>query len=125
MYVNALDAVAAGLIGGMDNDFLHKLPQKRRGQLGGLSILLDNFQKALDIDCLRLSCVYDSGQILYGLFQRRLLLLVALGQFGKAFLTQLAYNMIFIKPLNDGIQLVIAPFLLFQLTLGLLLLGAL
>ena len=56
MYVNALDAVAAGLIGGMDNDFLHKLPQKRRGQLGGLSILLDNFQKALDIDCLRLSC---------------------------------------------------------------------
>ena len=68
MYVNALDTVAAGLIGGMDNDFLHELPQKRRGQLGGLGVLLDNFQKALDIDCLRLSSVYDSRQILYGLF---------------------------------------------------------
>ena len=42
-----------------------------------------------------------------------------------SFLTQLTYNMIFIKPLNDGIQLVIAPLLLFQLTLGLFLLGAL
>ena len=55
MYVNALNAVAAGLIGGMDNDFLHKLPQKRRGQLGGLGVLLHNLQKALDIDRLRLS----------------------------------------------------------------------
>ena len=125
MYVNALDTVAAGLIGGMNNDFLYKLPQKRRGQLGGLSVLFHNLQKTLDIDCLRLSGVYNSGQIRYGLFQFRLLLFVALGQLGKAFLTQLTYNMIFIKPLNDGIQLVIAPLLLFQLTLGLFLLGAL
>ena len=85
MYVNALDTVAAGLIGGMDNDFLHELPQKRRGQLGGLGVLLHDFQKALDIDCLRLSGVYDSRQILYGLFQCRLLLFVALGQLGKPF----------------------------------------
>ncbi len=104
MYVNALDAMAAGLIGGMNNDFLHKLPQKRRGQFGGLGVLLHNVQKALDIDRLRLSGVYDSGQILYGLFQRRLLLLIALGQLGKAFLTQLTYNMIFVKPLDDDIQ---------------------
>ena len=109
----------------MDNDFLHKLPQKRRGQLGGLGVLLHNFQKTLDIDRLCLSGVYDSGQLLYGLFQLRLLLLVALGQLGKAFLTQLTYNMIFVKPLNDGIQLVKAPLLLFQLALGLFLLGAL
>lgn len=39
MYVNALDAVAAGLIGGMDNDFLHKLPQKRRGQCSATRFL--------------------------------------------------------------------------------------
>ncbi len=73
-------------------------------KLGGLGVLLHNFQKALDIDRLRLSGVYDSGQILYGLFQRRLLLLIALGQLGKAFLTQLTYNMIFVKPLDDDIQ---------------------
>lgn len=95
MYVDALDAMAAGLIGGMDNDFLHKLPQKRRGQLGGLGVLLHNFQKALDIDGLCLSGVYDSGQILYGLFQLRLLFLAALGQLGKPFIVQLTYYMIF------------------------------
>ena len=66
MYVNALDAVATGLIGGMDNDFLHKLPQKRRGQLSGLGVLLHNVQKALDIDRLCLCGMHDSGQILYG-----------------------------------------------------------
>ena len=49
MNVNVLDTAAAGLIGGMDNDFLHGLPQKCRDQLGGLGVLLDNFQKALDI----------------------------------------------------------------------------
>lgn len=32
MYVNALDAMAAGLIGGMDNDFFHKL-RKSAGSL--------------------------------------------------------------------------------------------
>ena len=84
-----LATVTAGLTGGMDNDFLHELPQKRWGQLGGLGVLLDNFQIALDIDCLRLNSVYDSRQILYGLFQCRLLLFVALEQLGKAFLTQL------------------------------------
>ena len=117
MYIDALDAMAAGLIGGMGIDFLHKLPQKRRGQLGGLGVLLHNLQKALDIDRLRLSSVYDSRQIRYGLFQRRLLLFVALGQLGKTFLTQLTYNMIFVKPLNDDIQLVKTPLLLFQLTM--------
>ena len=87
VYVDALNTVAAGLIGSMDNDFLHKLPQKGRGQLGGLGVLFYNLQKALDIDRLRSGGVYDRGQILYGLFQRRLLLSVALGQLGNDILS--------------------------------------
>ena len=47
--------MAARLIRDMNNDFLHKLPQKRRGQLGGLGVLLHNPQKAPDSDRLRLN----------------------------------------------------------------------
>ena len=64
VHVNTLDTLAAGLIRGMDNNFLHKLPQKCRGQFGGLGVLFYDFQKVLNIDRLCLCGVYDNGQIL-------------------------------------------------------------
>lgn len=64
----------------MDNDFFHKLPQKRRDQLGGPDILLYNFQNILDIDRLRLSGMHNRWQSFYGLLPFRALLFAALGQ---------------------------------------------
>ena len=83
VYVNALDTMAAGFIGSMDNDFLHKLPQKCRGQFSWLGVFLYDFQKTLDIDSLGLGGGYYLSQFLCGLLQIRLLLFIALGQLSK------------------------------------------
>ena len=109
----------------MNHHLLHKLPQKRRGQFGGLGVLLHDFQKALDIDGLGFGGIYDSPEIFNRLFQVRLFLLVALGQLRKPFSVQLAHNVVLIGPLDDGVQFVDPPLLLFQGALGLLLLRSL
>ena len=69
MHINPLYPVSAGLIRGVDDYLLYKLPQKRRGQFRGLSVLLHDFQKALDIDSLGSGGIYNSPVVFNGLFQ--------------------------------------------------------
>lgn len=125
VYVNALGAMAAGLIRGVDNYLFHKLTQKRRGQLGGFSVLLYNPQKILDIDSLGFRLGYSTPQFLRRLFQIRLFLFVALGQPGKPLYAQRPRHTILIKLLNNAVKFADAPLLLFQLALGPLLFGTL
>ena len=122
MYVNPLDTVSAGLVWSVNHHLLHELPQKRRGQFGGLSVLLHDFQKTLNIDGLGFDGIHDGPEVFNRLFQVRLFLLVALGQLRKPFCVQLAHNVVLIEPLDDGVQFVDLPLLLFQGPLGLLLL---
>lgn len=78
VYVNALGAMAAGFIRGVDNYLFHKLTQKRRGQFGGFGVFLYDFQKILDIDNLGFRLGYGTSQFLCGLFQIRLFLFKSL-----------------------------------------------
>ena len=107
---------------GRDHPLLHKLPQECRGQLGGLGVLLHDFQKTLDIDGLGFSGIYDGTEGFNRLFQVCLFLLIALGQLRKPFCVQLAHNVVLVEPLDGGVQLIDPPLLLFQGPLGLFLL---
>ena len=120
IHINSLDAMAAGLVRGMDNDLVHKLPQDNGGQLRGLGILLHDFQEALHIDGF--GVLDDGTKSINRRFQFGLFRFVTLGQLGKPFRAQLTHYMILVKPLNDGVQLAYAVLLLFQLAFGLLLL---
>jgi len=88
----------------MDNHLFHKLPQECWGQFG---VLLDNIQKALDIDRLGFGGGYNILQFLYRLFQSGLFLFVALRQLGKPLCAQCPCDTILIKPLNNGIQFMV------------------
>lgn len=48
--INTLDAVPTGFVRSMGNHFFHKLAQERRSQPGRLGVLLDNLQKALNVN---------------------------------------------------------------------------
>ena len=85
VYVNPLDAVAAGLVGFVDNDLVHKFMQELGSQRCRLGVLLYNFQKTSDIDSLRFGCLYNDAQTFNGLFQFCLLRFIGCGQFGKSF----------------------------------------
>lgn len=62
MYVNTLNAMTAGLIRGVDNYLFHKLTQKRGGKLRRLSVLLHDFQEALNVDSLDFGGSYNRPQ---------------------------------------------------------------
>ena len=66
VYVNPLDAVAAGLVGFVDNDLVHKFMQELGSQRCRLGVLLYNFQKTSDIDSLRFGCLYNDAQTFNG-----------------------------------------------------------
>ncbi len=83
MHIDPLYPVSAGLVRGVNDHLLNKLPQDCQGQIDGFGVLLHDFQKALDIDSLGSGGIYNSPVVFNGLFQVRLLLLVSLGYFRK------------------------------------------
>lgn len=125
VYVNPLDAVAAGLVGFVDNDLVHKFMQELGSQRCRLGVLLYNFQKTSDIDSLRFGCLYNDAQTFNGLFQFCLLRFIGCGQFGKSFVCQLTCHIVLIKSLYNCVQFRNTPPLLLQLSFGLLLFRAL
>ena len=64
-----MDAVAAGLAGFADNDFVHKFMQELGGQRCQLGVLLYYFQKTADMDSLRFGCLCNDAQAFTGRFQ--------------------------------------------------------
>lgn len=61
MYINPPDAVAAGLVGFVDNDLVHKFMQDLGSQFCRLGVLLYDFQKTFDIDSLRFGGFHDGA----------------------------------------------------------------
>lgn len=55
VYVNPLDAMTAGFVIFMDNDFVHKLMKKLGSQFCRSGVLLFDFKKALNTDRLYFS----------------------------------------------------------------------
>ena len=73
-HLNPLNAVAAGLVRGVDNYLFHKLTQEDRGQLCRCGVLPYNLQKTLDIERARKQRELDGllarDKELDGLFER-------------------------------------------------------
>ena len=121
MHIDPLYPVSAGLVRGVNDHLLNKLPQDCQGQIDGFGVLLHDFHKALDIDRLGFGGGYNLPQFLYGLLQLGLFLFVSIGQLCKPLHAQRPRNTILVKPLNNRVQFVCPPLLLVQPAPGLFL----
>ena len=118
MYVDSLYAVAAGFVRFADKNLVYKFVQNIRGQFCRFGVLLNYFQKALDIDGLCLCGFYNGAQAFNRLLQLALLLFAGGREPGKPFIRQLSGNIVLVELLNDHVQLSDPPLPLLQLALS-------
>ena len=115
-----LHPVAVNALRGMDDDFLNKLIDHGRGQLGKIGVLLCQLQKLLHAGTV----LCESGQLFFCIcdrgLQRFLLGFVICQQTVKAFIGNASDSKGFIELFDDGVQLGNALFVLIQLSSGVL-----
>ena len=118
--LHLLHPVAVNALWGMDDDFLNKLIDHGRGQLGKIGVLLCQLQKLLHTG----GVLCESGQLFFRFcdssLQRFLLGFVICQQAVKAFIGNAPDGKGFIELFDDGVQLGNALFVLAQLSLGIL-----